>query len=86
MIWCKGKPQTDERDRLIAARATRNAYYVLVTGLFMLIGHLRIQSLIGRGPWLALDTATTVTLLVFALVVAEVAQFASRIFYYRRGT
>lgn len=83
--WCRGEPQTDERDRLIAAKATRNAYYVLVTGLVLLIGHLGIQSLFGRGPWLTLDTTTTVTLLVLALVVAEVAQFTSRIFYYRRG-
>lgn len=83
--WCKGEPQVDERDRLIAAKATRNAYYVLVTGLFMLIGQLGLQSLFGRGPGLTLDTVTIVILLVLVLVVAEVAQMASRIFYYRRG-
>jgi hypothetical protein len=83
--WCKSAPQVDERDRLIAAKATRNAYYVLVTGLFMLIGHLGLQSLFGRGPGLTLDTVTTVVLLVFVLVVAEIGQMASRIFYYRRG-
>lgn len=82
---CKGEPQTDERDKLIAAMATRNAYYVLVIGLFTLIGHLGLQSLFGRSAGLTLDTTTTVTFLVFALVIAEVAQFASRIFYYRRG-
>ena len=83
--WCKSEPQVDERDRLIAAKATRNAYYVLVTGLFMLIGHLGLQSLFGRGPGLTLDTVTTVVLLVLVLVVAEIGQMASRIFYYRRG-
>lgn len=84
-IWCKGEPQTDERDRLIAAKSARNAYYVLITLLFMLIGHLGLQALLGKGPWLTLDTTTTVVMLVFALVVAEVSHYASRIVYYRRG-
>jgi len=83
--WCKGEPQVDERDRLIAAKATRNAYYVLIAGLSMLIGHLGLQSLFGRGPGLTLDTVTIVVLLVLVLVLAEIGQMASRIFYYRRG-
>lgn len=84
-VWCRRQPQTDERDRLIAAMATRNAYYVLITGLFLLIGHLGVQALTGWAPVLVLDTPTTVIFLVFAVVIAEVAQFVSRILYYRRG-
>lgn len=84
-IWCRRSPQTDERDRLIAAKAMRNAYYVLLTVVFLLIGHLGAQSLLGWVPGLMLDTPTTVIFLVLAIVIAEVVHFTSRIFYYRRG-
>ncbi|MBX3704520.1 MAG: hypothetical protein KF822_12165 [Steroidobacteraceae bacterium] len=83
--WCKGEPQTDERDELIAAKSARNAYYILITGLFILIGNLGVQALIGKGPWLTMDTGTTVVMLVFALVGAEVSHYLSRIVYYRVG-
>jgi hypothetical protein len=84
-VWCKGVPETDERDELIAAKSARNAYYILITGLFVLVGHLGIQALTGKGPWLTMDTGTTVVTLVFALVVAEVSHYLSRIVYYRIG-
>lgn len=84
--WCKGKePQTDERDHLIAAKSARNGYYMLIFGQFMLIGHLGIQTLIGRGPWITADAPTLVTFMIFALVVAEITHFSSRIIYYRLG-
>jgi hypothetical protein len=84
-VWCKGVPETDERDERIAAKSARNAYYILITGLFVLVGHLGIQALTGKGPWLTMDTGTTVVTLVFALVVAEVSHYLSRIVYYRVG-
>ncbi len=84
--WCKGELQTDERDRLIAAKSARNGYYVLIVVQFLLIGHLGMQSLFGRGPWLTMDAPTLLTFMVFALVLAEITHFSSRIVYYRLGS
>lgn len=84
--WCRGEPQTDERDRLIAAKATRNAYYVLVTSLFVLLGHAGIASLVGYIDEMAIGMARVITLTIFVLVVAEVTHYGSRIYYYRRGS
>lgn len=84
--WCKGELQTDERDRLIAARSARNGYYVLIVVQFLLIGHLGMQSPFERGPWLTIDAPTLLTFMVFALVLAEITHFSSRIVYYRLGS
>jgi hypothetical protein len=84
-VWCKGEPQTDERDELIAAKAARNAYYVLVTGIIMLIGHAGLASLLGYIDDLLLDLPLAIVMGIFALVVAEVTHFISRIVYYRIG-
>lgn len=83
--WCKGELQTDERDRLIAAKSARNGYYVLIVLQFVLIGHLGIHSLFGGGLWLTMDAPTLLTFMIFALVLAEIAHFSSRIVYYRVG-
>jgi hypothetical protein len=84
--WCRGEPQTDERDRLIAAKSARNAYYVLVTGLFILIGHAGLASLFGYIDRVRLDLPMAIVLGVFVLVVAEIAHYGSRIAYYRLGS
>lgn len=85
--WCKGKePQTDERDALIAAKSARNAYYTLIVCQFVLIGHLAMESLFGREPLLATHTASLVAFMIFAVVIAEITHFSSRIVYYRIGT
>ena len=84
--WCRGEPQTDERDRLIAAKAVRNAYYVLVTSLFVLIGHAGLASLFGYIDEMSIGMPMVITLAVFVLVVAEVTHYSSRIYYYRRGS
>jgi fatty acid desaturase len=84
--WCRGAPQTDARDRLIAAKAARNAYYVLVTGLFILIGYAGLASLIGYIDQVRLDVPMAIVLGVFVLVVAEVVHYGSRILYYRFGS
>lgn len=84
-IACRGAPQTDERDNLIATKSARNAYYILITGISIVLGHLGIQALLGEGPWLSFDATTTVVFLAFALVIAEIGHFVSRIVYYRLG-
>ena len=84
--WCRGKePQTDERDALIAAKSARNAYYTLIVCQFLLIGHLAMESMFGREPLLAIHTASLVAFMVFAIVIAEITHFSSRIVYYRIG-
>lgn len=84
-IWCKREPQVDERDRLIAAKSARNGYYLLVGALVILIGHAGLASLLGYIDALRLDLPLAIALAVFALVVAEVGHYVSRIWYYRRG-
>jgi len=62
----------DERDRLIAARAYRVAYLILVTGVLTI---LCVSEAIR-------PTANT---LFLALVVADVGKSITRLYYYRRG-
>lgn len=84
-VWCRGEPQTDERDTLIAAKSASNAYYVLVTGLVLLLGHAGLAALLGYIDELRLDLPLAIVMGIFVLVVAEVVHYASRIWFYRRG-
>jgi hypothetical protein len=73
-IWASPEPR-DERDRLIELRSPRNAYYVLISGLVLMMG----VALVGA-PMLVVVNG-----LLAALVLAEVVRFASLIVSYRRG-
>ncbi len=84
-VWCRSEPQTDERDALIAAKSARNGYYILVSVIVILIGHAGLASLLGYMDALRLDLPMAIALAIFALVVAEIAHYASRLWYYRRG-
>lgn len=84
--WCRGEPQTDERDALIAAKSARNAYFILITGLILLIGHAGLASFFGYIDAMHLDLPMAIVLGVFVLVVAEIGHYVSRIAYYRRGS
>jgi len=66
----------DERDILIEGKAYRNAYFLLVADLFMLMGTV---VLIGLTPFL------TVNLMLFSVVVSEIVSSLTQLFYYRRG-
>jgi hypothetical protein len=67
------KPEPkDERDRLIAARAYRVAYTILVAG---------VLTILFISDWVAPTVAT----IFLALVVADVGKSVTRLFYYRRG-
>ena len=65
----------DERDTLIASKAYRNAYFVLSAGIFVVM----------CAVMLAFKPFVTVNLVLFVWVLAELAQFATQLFYYRRG-
>lgn len=68
--------RTDERDRRIALAGARNAYYVLMTGVW---GALGVATL-------ALGAFWYVHAALLAVVLGEVTRCASQLVYYRRGT
>ena len=67
--------QTDERDRLIALKGTRNAAYVLATGVFCALS----AALLTTGNFIF-----THILLGFWLL-AQLTEIGSQLFLYRRG-
>ena len=76
---------TDERDRLIATKSLRNAYFVFVAGTIPLI------FLVLERPAPMLSSASVplpalvVHWLVLTMAASELFRTASVIFYYRRG-
>ena len=74
----------DERDVLINARAFRNAYVVLFIGVLHMIGYVIAGDLNSEPRW-EVTPANTANLLLLVLVVAEIVNYASRLYYYRRG-
>jgi hypothetical protein len=67
--------RTDERDRQVAQKAARNAYYVLMTGVW---GALSVAAL-------SLGTFWCAHAVLLSIVVAEVARCGWQLYYYRRG-
>lgn len=72
----------DERDRLIATRASRNAYFVLFIGVLIMIGTI-VAGDLKNDP--GITPVMSANLLLLAIVVAELVNFGSRLFYYRSG-
>ena len=76
----------DERDRLIAALAGRNAYHVLMVGAWLAIGHIVAGGLfrdVTHNAWLT--QFATGQLVALAAVSAELAKYGSQLAYYRWG-
>lgn len=69
------RTHTDERDRLIELKGTRNAAYVLATGVFLSL----CAALVTRGNF-----AFTHVLLAF-WVLAQLVQIGSQLYLQRRG-
>lgn len=65
----------DERDRLIELKATRNAYYLLVAGVFTAI----VGFVVSAAPILVAH------IILFFFILAETGAFITQLFYYRRG-
>lgn len=68
-------PTTDERERLIALKATRIAFYVLVVGALLAAATLHHGA----------DKFTMANAVLFAVVVAELTKYGSQILFFRRG-
>lgn len=69
------RPDTDERDRLYALRGTRNASYVLATGVFAAL----CTALLTEGNFLFTHV------LLAAWVVAQLVEIGSQLISYGRG-
>lgn len=67
--------QTDERDRLIALKGSRNGGYVLAAGVFLAL----CTALLTNGNFLFMHV-----LLAF-WVLAQLVEIGSRLYLYRRG-
>lgn len=75
----------DERDKLISAKATVYAYYILVAGCLLSVGHLLFASLLRQPDTWQLNPLMTANMIVFWFILAEVVGFSLRLYYYRRG-
>ena len=77
----------DERDVLIEGKAYRNAYFLLASGAFLVIGSVIMANLRdGVAPSRIMVTPfLTVNLVLFFMVLAELAKFLTQLFYYRKG-
>ncbi len=84
----KDKVDADERDYMIDAKATRNAYYAVVVGVALLIGQIAV----GEGWQMGLaERNIQITpilaahILLALLIFAGFVKYGTRLFYYRRG-
>ena len=77
----------DERDVLIECKAYRNAYFLLASGAFLVISSVIMGNLVRESaPTRIIVTPfLTVNLVLFFMVLAELAKFLSQLFYYRQG-
>jgi len=69
------KAPLDERERLIALRATRPAFFVLLVGAFLSIGTMHL----GVSTWVLAHCV------LLAIWIAELTRFGTQVYYYRRG-
>lgn len=67
--------KTDERDRLIGLKGTRNAAYVLATGVFLAL----CAALLTQGNFVFMHV------LLGSWVLAQLVEIGSQLFLYRRG-
>ncbi len=67
---------TDERDRLIGLKSTRNAGYVLTTGVFLAL----CAALLTQGNFVFMHV------LLGFWVLAQLVEIGSQLYLYRRGT
>ena len=88
VLALESKPEPkDERDILIECKAYRNAYFLLASGAFLVIGSVIMASLM-RDATPTRIVATPfliVNLVLFFMVLAELMKFLTQLFYYRRG-
>jgi hypothetical protein len=81
-----GSTESDERDRWIETRASRNAYVALGIGAFGVAVHLFGASYFESPRYADFVTPFAVAnIVLFAIASAEVVKYISQIVYYRTG-
>lgn len=75
-IWSPKDAQTpvDERERLIHLRAAQVSYYVLLVGMFLVIGTMH----------LGFDVWRMAHCILFVIWLAELVRYGLRLFFHRR--
>ena len=73
----------DERDALINLKAERNGGFALGFGLFWLVGHIVIQSVVQA--YAVPEAMEIVVYILIALTASEVVKLMSQLWYYRVG-
>jgi hypothetical protein len=83
----KKSAEPDEREQLIAARATQISYYVLVSVCIFAVGHLMFDTVFASAGRASILTTPLVSanLVLFAIILAEITGFGVQLFYLRRG-
>lgn len=74
------KAPQDEREQLIALKAKRPAFFVLMGSAFLSIGIVHLSVHFHIGPWLMANGV------LFALWLGELTNYGAQLYYYRRGT
>ncbi len=88
VLAIRSRPEgADERDRLIEAKATRIAYFVLATGAVVAAGHALLSVFFTESveARIVSQPVFTANLIIFSFILAEVVGFALQLYYYRRG-
>lgn len=77
----------DERDQMIDAKATRNAYGVLAVSIVMLMGHVIFAEMLPGLAWPAIPLTPFILVqaMLGALVLAEVVKGVTQLYHYRAG-
>lgn len=66
---------SDERDRLIELKSTRNSFYVFILGFFLAMGSIVME----------MPPSVMFAILIFFGMVAELVGELSQLYFYRRG-
>lgn len=75
------RPETeDERDQIIELKATRNAYYLLIAGVFASTGTFIIGIFV-----LPVTTFHVVHTMLIFFIIAEMVKHITELVHYRRG-
>ena len=73
------KAPLDEREQLIALKAKRPAFFVLMASAFLSIGVLHLSTHFGLGMWLMANA------ILFSIWLGELTNYGAQLYYYRRG-